>query len=178
MTAPRVLVAGVGNILFGDDGFGCEVARRLLRCSLPESVCVVDFGIRAFDLGCALAEGHDLAILVDAMSRGGPPGTLHVIEPLLSPAGALDAHALSPATALDLAAALGGRPAEVRVIGCEPASFGPEGEGLVGLSAEVEAAVDEAVAMTMAMALAALQKSGSCFRRSPSQGKLAGRCNG
>src|SRR5947209_2000127 len=92
--AGQILVAGVGNIFLGDDAFGVEVAQRLLRRSLPEGVRVVDFGIRGFDLAYALmrddlAEGGT-AILVDALPRGEPPGTLYVIEPDLDALGEPD----------------------------------------------------------------------------------------
>ena len=77
----RVLVAGVGNIFLGDDGFGVEVARRLAGERLPEDVRVADFGIRGVHLAYELLDGYDTAILVDAAPRGGQPGTLYVIEP-------------------------------------------------------------------------------------------------
>ena len=87
MNAPRILIAGIGNIFLGDDGFGVEVAQRLLRRQLPDGVRVVDFGIRGYDLAYALLDGYDAAILVDAAARGGEPGTLYVIEPELGRCG-------------------------------------------------------------------------------------------
>ena len=69
----RLLIAGVGNIFFGDDAFGVEVVRELAHKPWPETVKVRDFGIRGFDLACALAGDHDAAILVDAAQRGGAP---------------------------------------------------------------------------------------------------------
>ena len=79
MTA-RVLVAGIGNVFLGDDGFGVAVAQRMLERGAPAGVRVLDAGIRGFDLACALLEGWDAAILIDAVQRGGPPGTLYVLE--------------------------------------------------------------------------------------------------
>src|SRR5437762_3368912 len=86
MNGPRVLVAGLGNVLLGDDGFGCEVARRLIATQVwPETVRIADFGIRGVHLALELlGEQYDLAIFVDAASRGGPPGTVYVIEPTLT----------------------------------------------------------------------------------------------
>src|SRR5688500_19175636 len=75
-----ILIAGVGNIFFGDDGFGVEVARRLARRALPERVHVNDFGIRGFDLAYALSDDHDAVILLDATRRGEAPGTLYALE--------------------------------------------------------------------------------------------------
>jgi hydrogenase maturation protease len=151
MSQARVLVAGIGNIFLGDDGFGCEVARRLAGRGLPEAVRVVDFGIRGFDLAYALLDNYELAILVDAAPRGGVPGTLYVIEPDLGeldePAGQdvlMETHGMNPLRVLGLVKELGGEPKRIVVVGCEPATTGPE-EGAVGLSEPVRAAVGEAV---------------------------------
>ncbi|MDQ3225108.1 MAG: hydrogenase maturation protease, partial [Chloroflexota bacterium] len=73
----KVLVAGIGNIFLGDDGFGVEVAQRLLRETFPDDVRVADFGIRGLHLAYELLDGYDLAILIDAVPRGGSPGTLY-----------------------------------------------------------------------------------------------------
>ena len=74
----RVLVAGIGNVFLGDDGFGVAVAQRLLARGAPAGADVVDAGIRGFDLACALLDDYDAAILVDTVHRDGPPGTLYV----------------------------------------------------------------------------------------------------
>ncbi|HLJ08579.1 MAG TPA: hydrogenase maturation protease, partial [Acidimicrobiia bacterium] len=79
----RILVAGVGNIFFTDDGFGCEVARRLAERALPDGVTVADFGIKGVHLAYELLEGYDVAILIDAAPCGGEPGDLYLIEPKL-----------------------------------------------------------------------------------------------
>src|SRR5262245_2670925 len=76
----QILVAGIGNIFMGDDAFGCEVAWRLAKFTWPEGVSVVDFGIRGFDLCCALLKGYDAVVLVDAFPHGEPPGSLSVVE--------------------------------------------------------------------------------------------------
>ena len=89
----RVLIAGVGNIFLGDDGFGVEVIRRLSSREFPAEVRVEDFGIRGYDLAYALLDGPDVAILVDAAGRGGTPGTMYVIEPNVMGESAMDAHA-------------------------------------------------------------------------------------
>ncbi len=126
----KVLVAGVGNIFLGDDAFGVEVVQRLASRTLPDNVNVVDFGIRSYDLAYALMEAWELVILVDAVPRGGQPGTVYVIEPELpqsgeSPAGlGFDAHSMNPVSVLQLVHALGGTFARTLVVGCEPASIG------------------------------------------------------
>jgi hydrogenase maturation protease len=145
---PSVLVACVGNIFLGDDGFGVEVARRLAERKLPDGVRVVDFGIRSYDLAYALMEDWDLTVLVDAVPRGGEPGTIYVIEPEL-PSGsvtpALDAHAMNPVAVLQMVAALGGAVKRMLVVGCEPARGQANEEAAMDLSEPVRAAVDEAV---------------------------------
>ena len=77
----RTLVAGVGNIFLSDDGFGVEVVKELGQRTLPTGVELADFGIRGVHLAYQLMEGYDLLILVDAVPRDQPPGTLFVIEP-------------------------------------------------------------------------------------------------
>jgi hydrogenase maturation protease len=143
----RVLVAGIGNVLLGDDGFGVEVVRRLASRALPEGVAARDFGIRGVDLAYALSDGWDAAILVDAAARGGAPGTLYVIDPsVASAAPAVDGHALDPASVLAYVRAVGGAlPASLRVVACEPAHIPADDEIEMGLSAPVDAAVDAAV---------------------------------
>ena len=146
----RVLVAGVGNIFFGDDGFGVEVSRRLSQRALPDGVQVRDFGIRGLDLTYALLEGWDAAILVDALPRGGDPGTLYVLDPGAGAAPpVLDPHAMHPARVLAMARELGATPPVLRVVGCEP---GVAEEMQVGLSPVVAAAVDPACALVEQLA--------------------------
>ncbi len=144
----RVLIAGVGNVFLGDDGFGVAVARRLAGVALPEGVTVTDFGIRGVHLAYELTGGgHDVAILLDAVSRGGSPGTLYVIEPTPGdgPAPFLDAHTMTPETVLALAGALGGETGRVLLVGCEPADLSPGME----LSAPVAGAVGPAVELVV-----------------------------
>jgi len=148
-----ILVAGVGNIFKGDDGFGVEVAQRLARRQLPPDVKVVDFGIRGIDLTYALLDGYRAAVVVDAMQRREVPGTVTIVEPerpsdetpapedlIISP------HDLDPAKVFRLVRALGGSCERLLLVACEPATFGDEEEGLMGLSPPVAAAVDHAVA--------------------------------
>jgi hydrogenase maturation protease len=153
----EILVAGIGNIFLGDDAFGVEVARKLALRPLPEGVRVEDFGIRGFDLAFAL-DTADTILLVDTVMRGEAPGTLYTIEPDLedpdweSNAGATpDAHAMGPVQVLRLARQLNVTPGRILLVACEPATFGPENEGAMGLSPMVEAAVDRAVELIESM---------------------------
>lgn len=157
MTA-RILIAGIGNIFRGDDGFGTEVARRLLARPYPADIQVVDIGIRGMDLAFLLLDGYDALILVDAVARGGPPGTLRLIEAeslgdvehgIEAGRRAVEAHSMDPVKVLAFARALGAPPTRTLVVGCEPAALGGDGgdEPLMGLSPPVQMALDEAVRM-------------------------------
>lgn len=147
MTTPsRILVAGIGNIFFGDDGFGVEVSRRLAGRPLPEGVRVVDFGIRGLDLTYALLDDYDGVVLVDTVMRGGEPGTLYVIEPEVPEEDELsvEPHGLDPNTVLAMLRTMGGEVRRLRLVGCEPAALGSDEELAMGLSAKVAAAVEPA----------------------------------
>jgi len=155
MTALRVLVAGVGNVFLGDDGFGVEVVRRMADDTLPAGVKVADFGIRGLHLAYELLEGWDTAILVDASPRGGDPGTLYLIdvdpadrpprlttEEVVEQGAVFDAHGMAPVEVLAMLDTLGGTPPDrVLVLGCEPAVVDEQ----MGLSEPVDGAVDVAV---------------------------------
>lgn len=149
----RILVAGIGNIFMGDDAFGVEVARRLAQRDWPAGVQVRDFGIRGLDLAYALQDGYETTILIDAYPHGEAPGTLYVVEPDLTALSSaqtegadIDAHSMDPVKVLRLAAAMGGQLKRILLVGCEPATLGPE-EGLMELSQPVTAAVDQAAAL-------------------------------
>jgi hydrogenase maturation protease len=152
MTNPRILIACIGNIFLGDDGFGTEVALRLAGRPLPPGVFLKDFGIRGLDLTYALLEPWDLVILVDACARGGEPGAVYLIEPdLTETEGAapaqLETHGMNPMSVLRAARLMGGAQSRILLVACEPADLGSDEEGKLGLSAPVEAAVDEAIIM-------------------------------
>ena len=158
MTA-KILVAGVGNIFLGDDGFGVEVALALSQRQLPEGVKVKDFGIRGFDLAYALLDPWDAVIIVDALPRGKAAGTLYVVEPDLAALSgapsadtAINPHGMDPVRVLNLAASQGTISAQVLVLGCEPQDFGDELEGRMGLSSPVQAAAEEAAKMVLELA--------------------------
>ncbi|GAA5036109.1 hydrogenase maturation protease [Streptomyces siamensis] len=157
MTEPdrtrRILVAGVGNVFLQDDGFGVETIRRLADRAgeLPPGTELMDAGIRGVHLAYRLLEGYHTLVLVDAVSRGGRPGTLYTVdvgpEPPAAPSTPMDSHAMDPASVLallhDLHAGAGGTlPEAVYVIGCEPRAT-DEGMGLTAPVAEaVETAAD------------------------------------
>lgn len=151
----KILVAGIGNIFFGDDAFGCEVAKQLLQRPQPEGVRVIDFGIRSYDLAYAIMDGPDVTILVDATSRGDLPGTVSLIEPdtkNLDNAGSevVNSHSMNPLRVLQLVRSLGGQSGRLYLVGCEPAVLETE-DGAMGLSHPVRAAIPNALEMINAL---------------------------
>ena len=145
MPAISILVAGVGNLFLRDDGWGCEVVRRLAAEPLPEGVRAVDFGVGGVHLAYELLEGVDLLVLVDVIGRGVAPGTVSLVEvdPDALPGAQIDSHAMDPGAVLANVRALGGIPPPTLLVGCEPADLG---EG-IGLSPATEAAVEPALRM-------------------------------
>ncbi|WP_438317225.1 hydrogenase maturation protease [Streptomyces sp. HUAS TT3] len=156
----RTLVAGIGNVFLGDDGFGVETVRRLsapgaAAARLPDGVETADIGVRGVHLAYQLLDGYDTLVLVDATARGGAPGTLYLIEagadgPVAPQTPVLDGHQMSPDAVLALLDTLcagtgAAPPRRIWVVGCEPGSLD---EGM-GLSPPVAAAVDEAVRMVL-----------------------------
>ena len=152
--ASRILIAGIGNIFLGDDGFGSEVMRHVCgRVNGSDGVRATDYGIGGMHLAYDLLEDWDALVLVDAIPNRGSPGTVHVFEADHespdAPAG-LDAHSMDPVAVFASLHALGGTPPRTIVVGCEVADVSER----MGLSEPVEAAVPEAVrAVDSAVAL-------------------------
>ena len=152
MTAARVLVVGVGNVLHGDDGFGVEVARRLSSRPMPAGVTLAETGIGGIHLVHELMAGYDALVVVDTVDRGRPPGTVMVIEADVTDVAELpveerhdllaDMHLATPERALMVARAAGVLPERTIIVGCQPAEIEALG---IGLTSPVSQAVDDAV---------------------------------
>lgn len=149
----RVLVAGIGNVLHGDDGYGVAVAQRLARRpDLPRNVKVVETGIGGISLVQELFDGYDVLIIVDAADRKGEPGTIFLLETEVQDLAEwpqeqrqeflANMHMTTPSRALILARALGVLPPSVYMLGCQPMLFD---ELVIGLSPVVERAVELSV---------------------------------
>lgn len=136
----RTLVAGFGNELRGDDGFGVAVCQRLQGAPGFE---VLEVGTGGLQMAQQLMSGYDRLIVVDAMTRGGAPGQLYVLEvESVERATGIDMHVAVPKAALSVAQAMGVLPRQVFLVGCEPEEVD---ELKMGLSLPVSAAVDRAV---------------------------------
>lgn len=140
----RTLIAGFGNVLRGDDGFGIAVLAQLeSRTDLPAGVVLIEVGTGGLQLAQALLDVYERVIVVDAMTNGGVPGSLYVqrVESV-DAAREVDLHVAVPAQALAVAQALDVLPAEVYLVGCEPVQVD---ELHIGLSPAVEATVSRAL---------------------------------
>ena len=149
----RILVAGIGNAWLKDDGFGSAVVKRLEALELPEGAAVFDFGTGGLDLAYEVMRGYDALVLIDVSRQGGEPGTLYVMEALeqdveagIEDGQTINPHAMDPQTVLRFVKTLGAWPGKVVVVACEPAEVEEMG---LGLSAEVERAVDRAVGLVI-----------------------------
>lgn len=143
-----VLVAGIGNVFHGDDGFGVEVVRRLEKLPLPPGVDVADFGIRYADLMHALGGGYRTVVLVEALACGRVPGTVSLVEPDGARGlrgSAVDPRVPRPYDPAALARENGRVPARMLLVACEPSARAPGAAWEMSLSRPVRAAVDAAV---------------------------------
>lgn len=148
---PRVLVAGMGNDLCQDDGFGVVTVRRFIAAGVPDGVRVVEPGSGGISLVQELMDGYEALVIVDAVDRGGEPGTVYLLETEVPDFAALpeeqqreflgDMHATVPSRVLTLAQALGVLPNAIYILGCQPMRY----ELGMGLSEPVERGVTEAL---------------------------------
>jgi hydrogenase maturation protease len=148
-----ILVAAVGNLWLGDDGFAGEVAKGLRARDVPDDIAVADFGTGGLDLAYEVMRGYAALVLVDVSRQGSEPGTLYVMEVdeesidgSIEDGAQIDPHGMDPETVLRFVKATGGWPGKVVVIACEPEQVEEVG---IGLSAPVAAAVGPAVDLVL-----------------------------
>lgn len=148
----KILVAGVGNKLMGDDGFGPAVIESLSSLQLPTNVEARDFGTSGLALAIELGR-YDTVIFLDAVKRGSKPGTLHILElhseeitaGEVSEITTFTPHEIRLESLLSLAKAIDTLPKRITIIGCEPRNLGLQ----LGLSQEVRRAVARAVRLVL-----------------------------
>jgi hydrogenase maturation protease len=144
----KILIAGVGNVLRGDDGFGVAVAQTLSQNNtFPDNIDIFEAGIAGIAFVQELMNGYDALIIADAVDKGTEAGTIFVFEPEISrddPTSAefhrslADAHYTEPTKVFVLARALNVLPPKVFVVGCQPEVYDE-------LGAELSLAVKRAV---------------------------------
>lgn len=149
----KVLIAGMGNLLRRDDGFGVEVAKRLAaETTLPAGARVIEVGIGGIHLVQELMAGYEMLVIVDALERGSAPGTVHVLAAEVPDLAdwpetqrqdfLADMHYTTPSKALILAKALGVLPSKVFIVGCQPVEVNELG---IGLSESAKQAMTETI---------------------------------
>ena len=145
----RVLIAGVGNVLLGDDGVGPYLINLLnARCSFGPEVEVEDFGTPALDFIDNIIEREAL-IVIDSVDNGEPAGTITLYRKSdimrITPSVRMDPH--SPALVESLLAAdlYGNSPAQVVLVGITGESYSAGCE----LSVAVKNALDRAISVVL-----------------------------
>lgn len=157
----NLLIAGFGNVLREDDAFGVRLLERLRQTPLPDGVRLLEAGIGGISLVQDLLDNFDALIVLDALEgnelEGDTVGTVRVLEanvmdPRTLPARAArdvfaDLHYAEPGRAMALARALGHLPERAFIVGCviKRSEIG------IGMSLEVEAALEEALARTLGL---------------------------
>lgn len=172
---PQTLVAGIGNDLLGDDGFGIAAIRRLATRGVPDGVQLLESGIAGIGLVQELLDGYDLLIILDAADRGTVPGTLHLLEVDVPETSSLsedrrrelmgDMHWTVPSQALILARALDSLPPRVFILGCQPADM--------ELGMHLSPAVDRAATTAVDRVLALIAAQSQAVELAPASGRTS-----
>lgn len=140
---PGLLVLGIGNEARSDDAVGLVIARALAAKNLPD-VTIVQAGGDGTSLA-DIWQGADNVIIVDAVSSGAPPGTVHRLEAhdQAVPTGVMrcSSHCFGVSEAIELARSLNRLPARMTVFGIEGKNF----DMGIGLSCEVVRAARQVV---------------------------------
>jgi coenzyme F420 hydrogenase subunit delta len=147
MLYPEIVVAGCGNPLFADDGFGPAVVEELNRYALPDHVKVVDAGLGGPHFIFTLLDPDVTRklVIIDIADFGAEPGTVTIIPVEDLPPGSYrDAHSwdlTEPLLRLKDHIA-------ITIIGCQPGRVSaPDFE--IGLTDEVQGAIPKAVRMVL-----------------------------
>lgn len=157
----RILIAGIGNVLKSDDGFGPRVIKELLKKNLPKEVDAVDYGTSSIKALLDLKD-YDAVIFVDAIDKGGKAGEIFIIRPSLEKIEKtmkISLHEVDLEKMLAMAKTLHTLPKKVIIVGCQPKSI----SNGVKISKEVE----EAVKKTIEIILKILEKEllGNIYKR-------------
>lgn len=160
----KILIAGMGNVLRGDDGFGIKVIEALARSGkVPDGVDLYEAGIAGIALVQELMNGYSALVVVDAVDKSATPGTLFVLEPNTPDTdnpiatqedatqlhqSMVDAHDAEPSKVLMLARALNVCPPRVFIVGCQPAFVE---EAMEGMHPAVQRAVPVAVERVLSL---------------------------
>ncbi len=145
----NILIAGIGDILRKDDGFGPAVIKDLEKCAcLPDNVVTRDYGTSSFDLLFDLKD-FDEVIFVDAIKSKGTAGEIKIFVPKVKKLNEeeivrlinMSLHEIELQKIIDLTSSLDILPKKVLILGCKPKDLSLG----IGLSSEAKLAVEKAV---------------------------------
>lgn len=149
MTA-RVLILGIGNVLWADEGFGVRCVERMAdQWQLPDTVTLLDGGTQGLYL-LPFLEAADHLIVFDAVDYGLRPGTMKVVEgeevPSFMGAKKMSLHQTGFQEVIETAKLMDYCPDELLLIGCQPEELEDYGGGLRAVTA---AQIDPAIAIAL-----------------------------
>lgn len=154
MSEQRVVVMGLGNLLWADEGFGVRVAGRLYaHYHWPEDVEIVDGGTQGLNL-LGYVESASHLLILDAIDYGLEPGTLRTYAgeriPAYLSAKKMSLHQNSFSEVLALADIRGHLPAHIALVGLQPAMLDDYGGSLSELAREQLPAAEQAALVQLA----------------------------
>lgn len=169
--APRVLVLGIGNILWADEGFGVRAVEEFHRhYSVPDNVTVLDGGTQGLYL-VNFVEAADCLLVFDAIDYGLAPGTLKIVRddevPKFTGAKKMSLHQTGFQEVLSAADLLGRYPKHLALIGCQPVD-------LENWGGPLDSAVRDQIEPALRAAVDILAEWGVEARPRPLDGHAAG----
>lgn len=144
----RVMVLGIGNVLWADEGFGVRCVEAMAEAHrLPDHVRLLDGGTQGLYL-LPFLEDCDALLVFDAIDYGLPPGEMKVVRndevPAFMGAKKMSLHQTGFQDVIATATLMGYRPANMVLIGCQPVELDDYGGGL---RPEIAARIPEALAI-------------------------------
>lgn len=149
MTA-KVLVLGIGNVLWADEGFGVRCVETLAKTwSLPDNVTLLDGGTQGLYL-LPFLEDADVLLVFDAVDYGLTPGTMKIVEndevPRFMGAKKMSLHQTGFQDVIATSQLMGYCPETLILIGCQPEELEDYGGGLRDVvAAQIEPAIEIAI---------------------------------
>lgn len=148
--APRVLVLGIGNLLWADEGFGVRVVEEFHRlCETADNVRAMDGGTQGIYLLQHIREA-DILVVFDAVDYGLAPGTLKLVEggevPAFLGVKKISLHQTGFQEVLAMAEMMGDYPAHLLLVGVQPVDLDDYGGSLrPAVRAQIEPAIEIAI---------------------------------
>ena len=158
--AANVLVLGIGNVLWADEGFGVRCVETLARTwSLPENVTLLDGGTQGLYL-LPFLEDADILLVFDAVDYGLTPGTMKIVEndevPRFMGAKKMSLHQTGFQDVIATAQLMGYCPETLILIGCQPEELEDYGGGLRDVvAAQIQPAISIAIEKLAALGVTA-----------------------